>query len=296
VKILVDFSQLIISSVAVHADELKGGDAKDFIRHITLNQLLALKKRFSGQLILCCDSRWYWRKDEFPAYKGHRKHRKDTGFLDWKMVYECINDIKAEMKESFPYTLLEVEGAEADDIIATLIKYFDTNDLVINGLIEESEKIIIASTDGDFAQLLKYKNVQQWNNVKKSMVNCINPNHYLIEHICSGDDGDNVPNIMTGDWWAIDRANNVKTRANAFKKSRMLSFLSLGYGACANEEEQRNYKRNEKLIDLSLIPQKISDKILKEYIDYKICGNKQTVFNYLNAHRMKLLMASSQDF
>jgi hypothetical protein len=192
--------------------------------------------------------------------------------------------------------VLEINGAEADDIIATLAKYFSTNELTTVGLVEEPDIITIGSTDKDFQQLQKYKNVQQWNNVMKKLVKCKNPKEFLIEHIISGDTGDNVPNVCTGDDWAKCRAENIPTRANSLMTTRIKDFHQKEIEACINETERRNYKRNELLVNLDLIPSHISDTILKTYKDYEIKGSKGKVFKYLNEHRMKLLLSSYNEF
>jgi len=287
---------MVISSVAANAKEFRDGDEKNLIKHIALNQLLALKKRFGGRVILCCDGRNYWRKTEFQWYKGHRKHHRDAMGLNWEIVFETLNELIDELGDIFPYIVLKLEQAEADDIIACLVKYFDKHELVNTGLIEEPDSIVISSTDNDFQQLQKYRNVTQWNNVMKKKVVCKNPSQFLIEHICCGDSGDNIPSIVNGDIWAEDRANNISTRAKPFKTARLEDFYSKGYDACLDEIEQRNYKRNEKLIDFDSIPQKVYNDIVSAYENYNIKGTKAKVFNYLNAHRMKLLLNSAADF
>jgi len=299
VKVLVDFSQTVISSVVVHSKDLKSGDdAKDLIKHIILNQLLGLKKRFGGELVICCDSKTYWRKEIFEHYKGHRKHTKNKGkdILDWALLYKTMDEIKVELRDNFPYKILEVNRAEADDIFGTLVNYYQTNELITNGLIEEPNTVVLVSTDCDFIQLLKYKNVKVWNNVKKSFISTKNPTHALIEHICTGDTGDNLPNIVTPDSWAADRSNNISTRANPFPSSRLSDFFEKGYSACKNETEQRNWKRNEVLIDLSKIPKEINDAIIEQYINHEVQGSKKRIFDYLQSKRMKLLLSSATDF
>ena len=54
---------------------------------------------------------------------------------------------------------MEIYGAEADDIIATLCKNF------------QNEKIMIVSGDKDFIQLQKYPNVQQYSPILNKYVN-----------------------------------------------------------------------------------------------------------------------------
>ncbi len=297
-KVLVDFSQAVISACAVQANELKSQDnIKDLVKHIALNMILSWKKKFNGKMILACDSKYYWRKQEFPYYKGHRKHkRKDDGFLPWETIFETINELKQELKENFPYTLLEVDGAEADDIIAVLCKYFQENELIQTGLIEEPEDIVIISTDGDFGQLQKYSNVRQWNNVQKKFIKCTNAKAFLNEHIMLGDSGDNVPSVTTGTKWAEDRANNISVRATPLKSSRHTDFINNGIEACISEDERKNWLRNQMLVDFSKIPDDINNKIIAEYEDYIKQGGKAKIFNYLTRHKMKLLLGSVEDF
>lgn len=299
---LVDFSQLVIASVSAQAEDLKGGDGKSMVKHIALNQLLALKKRFKSNIILCCDSSTYWRKDIFPAYKGHRKFAKEKAkakggnFLDFDLVYESITELKSELAENFTYPVLEIYNAEADDIISCLCKYFSENEFISTGLFEEPQEIIICSTDKDFQQLQKYNNVQQWNNITKQMMVCANPKEFLIGHICIGDTGDNVPNICTESSWAEARSRGESVRAKSFFTIRESNFLKNGIDACVSETERNNYIRNEKLIDLDRIPDKIYSKIIDTYTKYEVTGNKSKVFNYLNSQRMKLLLASYSEF
>lgn len=296
-KVLLDFSQTAISSVAVNAKELKSGDQKNLIKHIILNQILSFRKRFRGELILCCDSSSYWRKKEFPYYKGHRKHEKEDSFLDWKLVFEVLEETKQELKENFPYKVLEIPGAEADDIIACLTKYFDENELVPSGMFEAPDDVIIVSTDLDYTQLQKYKNVQQWSNTKKTFIKSKNPKRDLIEYICGGQTKDNIPNLCTGDDWAKARADNVaSSRAKSFMTARLPDFYDKGYDACLNESEQRNFRRNELLIDFDHIPSAVYNSIIKEYLAVEPVINKKKIFDYLQQRRMKLLLSSCTDF
>lgn len=299
---LVDFSQLVIASVSAQADDIRGNDGKSMVKHIALNQLLALKKRFKSKLILCCDSSTYWRKDIFPAYKGHRKIIKEKAkakggnFLDFDLVFECITELKVELAENFTYPVLEVYNAEADDIIACLCKYFSENEFITQGLFEEPQEIVISSTDGDFQQLQKYRNVQQWNNVTKKMMVCSKPKEFLIGHICTGDAGDNVPNICTGSEWAEARCKGESVRAKSFFTKREDAFAKNGIDACESEAERKNYMRNDELINLDKIPTKIYEKIINTYTNYTVTGNKSKVFAYLGEHRMKLLLSEYQSF
>ena len=56
-----------------------------------------------------------------------------------------------EIKENFPWKMMQVEGCEFDDIIAVLTKHYAPH-----------EEVIIISGDKDFQQLQKYPSVTQW--------------------------------------------------------------------------------------------------------------------------------------
>ena len=139
---LVDFSQIFIGSYMT-SSKFATVDM-DVIRHAVLNTLRMYRTKFVsefGELILCCDDRKTWRKDIFPNYKASRKKTRAATSVDWDNLYESLNVLKEELTEWFPYKLVQVEKAEADDIIAVLVE-------LIN------ERSLILSSDKDFVQLI----------------------------------------------------------------------------------------------------------------------------------------------
>ena len=298
--VIVDFSQTVISAASSNPKELKidPDNAKGLLKHMVLNMLLSWKKQFRpSKMILACDAKSYWRKKEFPHYKGHRKHaKKDADFLDWDLVFETLAEIKTELAETFPYTVLEVPDAEADDIIGVLTEYYQENEFNDDGLIEEPHDIIIVSTDGDHMQLQKHRGVKQWNNTTKKFMETKNPKLSLIEKICLGDPGDNLPSIANDESWSKSRADNVPVRATAFKHARIQEFYDKGIAACVNDREAVHWKRNEKLIDYDKIPDAIRFAIINTHKSYEVKGTKTKVYNYLMMNRMKLLLSESNNF
>jgi hypothetical protein len=294
--ILVDLSQTIIANCAIH----KLAD-KNLIKHSAFSSLLSYKKQYEkkyGKLVLACDSKKYWRRDYFPAYKGHRKHSRDSSDLDWNAIFEAITEIKQDLYDNFPYKILEIEGAEADDIIATLAKYTQIEELIQDGLFDaEPQPTIIISSDGDYVQLQKYKNISQWSPLQKKLVKPkVRVNQYIIEHIVTGDAGDNVPNVLTSDQWAIDRTNNDSTRQKPMKAAVLDSFIKLGIDGCQTEEIKRNYIRNRTLIDFDYIPEDLETKIIQSYINYDGKGNKMKLMSFFTKNKMKLLFAELNNF
>ena len=102
--LLVDLNQVLISAIITHSKENFQLD-EDLIVHIALNTLRANIKKFKeyGEVILCCDSRNYWRKEIFPQYKAHRKSNREKSNLDWTLIFKVINKLKEDFKTSFPY-------------------------------------------------------------------------------------------------------------------------------------------------------------------------------------------------
>lgn len=151
--IVIDFNQVVIANLH---QQLKGHtNAKldvVMLKHMTLNSIRAFNFQHRDQyggLVIACDSRKTWRKDRFPYYKIRRKQSRDKSELDWTTIFEALGELRNELKEFFPYRVIEVDGAEADDVIASLCHRFGNTD----------EKILIISEDQDFLQLLRYKNV-----------------------------------------------------------------------------------------------------------------------------------------
>ena len=66
-----------------------------------------------------------------------------------KAVFECLNKIRAELKEFFPYKVIDIESAEADDIIAS----------VAVKMAQHGQQVTIVSTDKGFLPLLE-QNIQ----------------------------------------------------------------------------------------------------------------------------------------
>ena len=105
--------------------------------------------------------------------------------------------IKSELIEFFPYKVLEVDNAEADDIIASVVFHVASEP-------KNYEKVLILSSDKDFIQLQKYNFVSQYSPMQKKFVNGLDPTTYIKEHILKGDRGDGVPNFLSPDNTFVD--------------------------------------------------------------------------------------------
>lgn len=296
--VILDYSQVALSNIFQFQSDLKKGsssaEAVNIIRHAILTGVKAYKKKYSptfGEVVIACDGREYWRKDVFPYYKAGRKKARDASSMDWELVFGAISTIREELAEHFPYRVIHVDKAEADDVIATLCKWTQTNGTIDRGMFEEKQPVMIVSSDGDFKQLHAYNNVQQWSPIQKKVVKCDNAKAYLAEHIAkAGDDG--IPNVLSPDNVFVTEG----IRQTKMTAGRLAEFVEMGRDACRTDEERRNWDRNNLLINLSLVPADIESKIIDTYTSAAPKGDRMSIYQYLIKHRCRLLLDEIEEF
>jgi hypothetical protein len=296
--ILLDFSQVALSAILTFQRELKGNESevKNLIRHVTLSTLKSHKKKYTkeyGELVICCDGRKYWRREVFEHYKAGRKKARDASELDWALIFDTLTEMREDLAKYFPYRVIHIDRAEADDVIAVLAKYTQENLLVQQGLMEEPQKVLILSSDGDFIQLQKYANVDQYSPMQKKRITATKRELHekFITHVVkAGDDG--IPNILSPDDIFLQEG----VRQKPVSSKRLEEFMEKGYDACRTDEERRNWHRNIQLISFDYIPKDIEQTIIDTYLNNKPTGDKMTVMNYLIEHRCRLLLDDLDDF
>ena len=296
--ILVDYSQVALAAILTFQRELKGteSEVKNLIRHVTLSTLKSYKKKYGkeyGELVICCDGRKYWRKEFFEFYKGMRKSNRDKSDLDWKLIFDTLSEMREDISQHFPYRVMHIDRAEADDIIAVMTQYLQENLLIQEGLVEEPQKILILSSDKDFKQLQLYPTVKQWSPMQKKYITATKKEiiEHKIEHIVKGDTGDGVPNILSKDdvFMKGERQKPVSAK-------RLQEFFDNCFTACRNDEERRNWHRNTTLVDFDHIPPDVKESIIVSYISSKPKGDKMSIMNYLMEHRCRLLLDEIEEF
>ena len=293
--IVVDYSQTIISNLMAEIGNRNDVEIDvNLLRHMVINTLRSHHIKFKreyGDMVIACDNRKYWRKEFFPYYKANRKKaREDSGF-NWPAIFDAINLIKEELKTVFPYKVIEVEGAEADDIIAALAFWSEKNDFTEGALFTEPKPFLIISGDHDFNQLQVLKHVKQFSPVQKKFVKSeLSPSLCVIEHIVKGDKGDGVPNILTADDAIV---NGVRQKPVSSK--RLQDFLSNGFLACKDDEERRNYHRNSTLVDLKQVPEILQANIINTFVNYPVNG-KGYLLDYFIKNKMKQMIEHIEEF
>jgi len=282
----------------------------DACRYMILNTVRAVTSRYKGkygEVVFAADDRHLWRKDFFKPYKSHRKaDREALTHIDWTTVFEFFADFKKEVRTYTKYRVIEIDGAEGDDVIATLaIRYSDQPNLII-------------STDKDFKQLQVYTDCVIYHPVDNKIVKAANPLLFLHEHIIRGDSGDGIPNILSEDTALQDDTK----RQVALTEARMSFMLNVTVSDWDNETElekhfikfnvkkdvikeretalfvlgkQQYLERNKPLIDLREVPEEIQDAIIDKYKEPIVKGPR-SLFDYFYKYNLTKLMSSISDF
>jgi 5'-3' exonuclease len=253
------------------------------LRHMILNTLRANRKKFNGEfgeLVICCDDKNYWRRKMYPYYKANRKKSRDSSELDWNAIFNALNAIRDELKEFFPYKVIQVDTCEADDIIGVITHEEGTE-------LNVGEPILILSGDKDYIQLHKYANVKQYDPVRKRWISNANPEKYLAEHILKGDAGDGIPNVLS-----VDNAFVMSIRQRPITQKRIAEWADINN---MQDEVKRNYMRNKALIDLSEIPQNMKDEILSIWREENGKDRSQ-LLNYFIKNKLRNLMECITEF
>jgi 5'-3' exonuclease len=281
--IIFDYNQVAISNLMEQIGSSRTQVEEGLVRHMILNTIRTYVKKFKEshgpEVVLACDNKNYWRREIFPHYKASRKKARESSGHDWNTIFECLNTIKEELKQNSPYKVVEVHTCEADDIIATLTMNRAAN-----------EKIMILSSDKDFAQLQKFSNVEQYSPILKKFIKEPLPSAQLKQLVIRGDKSDGIPNILSADDIFVAGG-----RQKPITEAKIINWMNQEPKEFCNEEMFRNYTRNQTLIDLTKIPENLKQEILHTYENAK-GKTKQQFMNYMIANRLKNLLEIIDEF
>jgi len=275
---ILDLNQVMVSSLMAEMASVKSVDFnEDLCRHFIINAIRNIRLKTKAeypQFVIATDGRNSWRKSVFPYYKANRKLNRDKSIIDWEKVFSYFAKIRTELNENFTYRLIFNNEAEADDIIGVLS----------NEIKQQNNKVLIVSGDKDFKQL-HGPLVAQYDPVHKKNVTADNYNTELFKHICKGDSGDGIPNILSPDDCFI-----TKTR----QKPVTQKLLDVWFKEGIPEEHKDKYQRNERLIVLKFTPEDIKQDILDQFNNSE--PKRSKIFNYMVQHKLNNLLQNINDF
>lgn len=290
--LLIDFSS--ISRPMVYGADKSKEDFDKTYKYLIFKTLLDIIKKHHNKeedIVIAIDSSKYWRRDHFANYKANRKKKRKEDHLDWNHIFNLTNSLLKDLKENFQFKIIECHGCEADDIMATLVSYIN-------------EHVTMISTDSDsyqyhndrLSQFTYDGRIVDESYVKRNLPIRedidIDPETFLKIKILNGDGKDDVPNFLSEDDSVLEGGKSVKL--GPLTSYKILNG-NLKYGTLDSIENSDNYKRNEKMLNLSMIPQDLKDSIINEYISYKIKGTYKTISSYLKKN-FKSLSKDASNF
>lgn len=315
--IVVDYSGVSITQImgALGSDNTATIEP-DAFRHLFLFNLLEMKKKYGarfGEIVFAVDNKQYWRKAMYPWYKCYRKKQKEDAGFDWDMIHHCMDVVKAELTEFFPYPVINSQFAEADDVIFTMAEYSQTHDVKEDMFGEkEAKPFLIVASDTDLTQCQRYPNVKQISPYTKEQVLPILEKskqkvrvpleEYILDHLLTGDAGDSIPNILTKDEFFLDKLNNPDTKYRQasvtakIKEHYLPQWMEHGeIREFRSEDEEKAFNRNFKLIHADAIPQRVKDGIIETYHS-QLGKDRSNLLDYFIKHELKNLMDDIDQF
>lgn len=329
--ILVDFSQLChrILHVTILMNNIKpkkdskiklfeSKEHRSTFLHLLFSNIRYSKREFSntyGETVIAIDSRSNWRKKVYPKYKEKRKKDREESDIDFEDFFKLMNYSKDVLKNYFPFKVIEVNEAEADDVIAILSNY--------------NEKNIIISTDKDYKQLLKNKNIKLFNPIDKKFIELEDNelDDWILEHTIKGDESDGVPRIIdntifTDEFIKYLKDNDVyeyevynvlklelgkkliddfekKYDKSVYKKERFMykKFIQdLDNNLNKNPLYKENLERNKILVLAENIPEYIKNKTIETFENTTYSFDPIAMLNFFEENKLKQLSNSIQDF
>lgn len=267
--LLIDYSQILIANVVVLntglGASLSGREVRGAVGASVKALVNALGQTY-GTPVLCCD-RHSWRRDEFPQYKASRRTAGDPQSIKAVIDRLGLTGMEYEFREAFGWPVVAVNGAEGDDVIATLaLAYNETKSdgSFFTQLNDESmlcERSVIVSKDKDFDQLGDI--IEIFDQGKHTFSN---PNHHLALKtlIMRGDASDGVPSINCPDDYFVNPLSKRKpVTAKQFASLPEVLTEEVIMSVCP--EKIDNYRRNDKLVNLRKVPVNIRKDVLTEF-------------------------------
>ena len=194
-----------------------------------------------------------FRKDIYPEYKLQRAFAPKS--FKTQPIKEYINNVifkDLDVEEKYGYRFVKVDGAEGDDVIATIMKSLDGYIL----------KILFAS-DKDFLQIdgIKQFDLSGKEVLRKWGDEELSAHDFMMMKLLLGDVSDNIPKVF-------DKVGPKKALKLIHDKEALKAKLK------ENQASAKQYKMNKKLICFSEIPKELRDKIL-EKVNEKVFTLKQ---------------------
>jgi len=237
------------------------------------------------EVILAVDDSNSWRKAVYKRYKESRKAKKKETKVNWSELYAMMHKLAKEFKHHFPFRVLRVKSAEADDVIAVLVRAM-------------KNPCIIIARDEDYFQLFgKKKELRVIDPIRQEIYkpeDFPDIRDFLLQLIFCGQKKDDIPNIYTPDDWGLTEATQGKRRPGFGPKKwesvrdDIKGFMDAGYTnkIYGSVDLQNNLKRNRMLMDFDKIPNTIVSRILDTYNNNGNFPPIENAYKYFTLYNM----------
>ena len=305
--------------------------------HLLLKNLSYLKLKFEreyGELIICVDNKHNWRKEVYTDYKANRSKKREESNIDFESFYKIQDELLENLDLYFPFKVVKVDRAEADDVIGVLAKEYS-----------EHRRTVVVSSDKDFKQVLEYGS-RLFDPISKIFINMSTDElkEWKVIHILGGDDSDNIPHIkeyteFTPEFRAflstegiykdisVDEFLGLSISTQLFNKYQVYEVITagklkgqfrdvkkiykkIGFGEVgmytfakdlkenlrANPMYLRNFKRNQQLVLFENIPTEVRNDILDTYRKSSIKFDTTGIMNLFTKYHLIELMKTASDF
>lgn len=297
--IIVDYSGCAIAAILGFSEDLQRDEAhiENLIRHVVISTIKGYKKKFyqeyGNEVVIACDSNHYWRKDVFPHYKAGRKKAREESDIPWSLIFKYMEAVKQDLLENFPYKVMTVHGAEADDIIGVLVQDIATRSDDSQLDIGEPKKTLIISGDKDAKQLLTHKNIRQWIPREKKYAQLEESSKLFLRRlILTGDKGDGVANVFSP---ADSFVTGIRQKPATEKKMLPMLEAKNMLDAAPDDFTRQRIIENTRMISFNAIPKSLRSNIIDAY-EVQPKGNRMSIMKYLASKDMKLMLADLEDF
>ena len=298
--IVIDYSGVAIAAITGFKEDLTREEEHiaNLIRHVVLSSIKSYKKKFSkefgSEIVIAVDSAPYWRKSIFPHYKAKRKKAKEESDIPWHLIYKYMDEVIKDIKESFPWKVIAVPGAEADDVMAVMamdVARSKSTDLLDTG--DDVEKTIIISSDKDLKQLMTHPNIRVWSPYTQTYAKLEeSPKMFLRRLILTGDAGDGIPNCFSPNDAFV---SGIRQKPATEKKMLPILESTNMLDAAPDEVTRERIIENTRLISFTAIPKDIRGSIIAAY-EHAPVGNKMSILKYLVSKDMKRMMDDIDQF
>lgn len=268
--VVVDISSVCFTMASGIFTYTKQLDQRSFNNAVINHIKSAIKSHLptATKVIIGVDTPPYWRRIKYDFYKANRVKdlSDDPNIFPIMQYFKYLKEI-LEVFKSYGWIVVNVAGAEGDDVCAIVSKLVNENLLVI-------------SSDHDITQVIDLypkKNIKQYSSRSKQLIDA--SCYCIATHILKGDGGDGIPAYNQPDnVFLINKEDRVKRKTITKQyievyKTRGHDFFKRAY--CTKEEMPR-LDRNLELVSFTKIPKEIEDAIT----DAILVPNKPKVITF----------------